>query len=548
WIADGPAARSLWRRALPVANSPQLNPVVLPDDSMIIGALNSLPAVDLPPTEQLFLLLAAYIVLIGPVNYLVLRRLDRREWAWLTMPALVAIFALVSYGIGAALKGSDVIVNQIAIVRAGEGTERGLGQVYVGVYSPSRRTFDVRIAGGAMLSNPISQTMYGGTEQPLDVIFGAPSRLRNFEVGFGVLRGFRADAPADVPLIESDLRLVRGRLQGTITNRSDEALENVAVVLAGGVAAVPRLDAGASHTFDVDIAAGSSHYYQLSERIFGSSFPRDPDLARTLYTRRAVIDQVTGYGPNLAGSGGNPVLVAWRSEPVLDIEITGEQPNHVGDTLIVMALPVTLDAQAVFSDRMMRKTIIDATAGQAWGGEDSSFSMGRGTMTVEVAPANFDGSFDVDVLELALTQGEFRNLRGTGTEIAPLPDEQQPDQDDPLKAAAPTPLPSVVPGSDVDSDDAGGGEPAAPAAPVGIKPSVPEPWPMDGLPELQLFDRQRGLWLEFEHLSASRSYVISEPERYVDDGGRLLVRFVYRGQVMDGLWFQFLVRMEGTIR
>ena len=41
----------------------------------------------------LLLLLFGYIALIGPINYLVLRRLDRREWAWITMPILIVGFA-----------------------------------------------------------------------------------------------------------------------------------------------------------------------------------------------------------------------------------------------------------------------------------------------------------------------------------------------------------------------------------------------------------------------------------------------------------------------
>ena len=67
-----------------------------------------------------------------------LRRLDKREWAWVTIPALVVVFAFGSYGLGATLKGSDVIVNQITVVRAAQGTGRGIGQAYIGIYSPTK--------------------------------------------------------------------------------------------------------------------------------------------------------------------------------------------------------------------------------------------------------------------------------------------------------------------------------------------------------------------------------------------------------------------------
>jgi hypothetical protein len=512
WLVESNASRALWRRLVPLGAGPFINPLALPEDSMLVQALNNLPSVDLPPIGQLFVLLFAYVALIGPVNYLVLRRLDKREWAWITMPLLVALFSVVSYGLGATLKGSDVIVNQVAIVRAGQNTGEGLGQVYVGIFSPSRRSFDVRVPGGALLSNPTSQFQFGQSEQALDILFGDPSRLRNFEVGFGVLRGFRAEAPAAAPLIDSDLRLVRGKLEGTVTNRSEETLEQVAVVFGTGVAALKDMAPGETRTVSLDTAASSFFGHALSERIFGSSFPRDQAEARVAYTRRTVIDQLTGYGPSIAGTASEkPVLLAWRRGPVLEVAIEGEQPNRVGDSLFMMPLAVTLDRQAVFSDQLLTKTVIENSS-DGWG-DMSGFSIGRGTMVVETRPRSFDGQFQISSLELALTQGEQRTLRGTGTLIEPLPVEQQPDQDDPLGD------PSQQPG--------------------------PQAW--EELPDLQLFDNVDGLWLEFPRPKQSRSYLIADPERYVDEGGRLLARFVNRGGIHDQKWFTLAVRMEGTL-
>ncbi|HUG47961.1 MAG TPA: hypothetical protein VMP67_06060 [Candidatus Limnocylindria bacterium] len=513
WLSDSAAGRGLWRRLLPLGAGPFINPLALPEDSMLVQALNNLPAVALPPIGQLFLLLFAYVALIGPVNYLVLRRLDKREWAWFTMPVLVAIFTVVSYGLGATLKGSDVIVNQLAIVRAGQGTGEGLGQVYVGVFSPSRRTFEVHVPGGALLSNAASQMQFGQTEQALDILFGDPSRLRNFEVGFGVLRGFRAEASTPAPRVGSDLRLVSGRLEGTVTNLSDVTLENVAVVFAGGAAILSEMGPGETRTLALDTSSGTFMGFALSERIFGSSFPRDPGEARVIQTRRMVIDQLTGHGPTPTGINANrPVLLAWERGPVLDVELPGERPNQVGDSLFMLPLAVSVDSQAVFGDALLAKTVVESS-GEAWG-DGSGFSLARGTIVVEVRPRALEGSFEVSALELAMTQGEMRNLTGNGTRIDPLPGHLQPNADDPL------------------------GEPPDPL----------EPPRFEDLPDLQLFDVVTGRWLEFPRPQTSRSYLINEPRRYVDDGGRLLARFVNRGGIQDHKWFTLVVRMEGSIR
>ncbi|MDP8904919.1 MAG: hypothetical protein M3N29_06340 [Chloroflexota bacterium] len=547
WLARSDAAETLWRRLLPLSSGAPVNPLVLPDDSQFVFALQNLPAVALPPIEQLFLLLVAYIALIGPINYIVLRRLDRREWAWVTMPALVAIFAVVSYGMGATLKGSDVVINELAVVRSGQGTGEGLAQAYVGIFSPSRRTFDVRIPGGALLSNTVSQL--SGGEQPLDVLFGDPSRLRNFEVGFGVLRGFRAEAPAAAPVIDANLSMTRGRISGTVTNRSPVDLEHVAVVFAGAVAVAPQLKAGESWTVDLQ-QTSSAFGFQLSEHIFGSSFPRDPGEQRTLYTRRQVIDQLSNYSPTIAGTPPDvPLLLGWHRAPALPVELADERANRIGDSLYITSLALALDAEALFTDQLIVKTVVETSGQEVWS-DPSGYSLGRGTMTIELRPAALSGSFTVTSLELALTSGESRNLRGTGEQVEPLPDAEQPDQEDPLASA--TGGAAAVGAGQVGGSGGGGlggavgvvGE-RPPAGPDIAEPNPFEPW--QPIPDIQLFDHGAGRWYEFPRFDAHRSYVIANPQRFVDDSGRVLVRLVNRSPLGDQKYFQLLARLEGTI-
>ena len=546
WIADSSAGDALWHQLLPQTSGPVLNPLAITDDSQIVYALQNLPSVDLPPIEQLFVLLVAYIVLIGPINYLILRRLDKREWAWVTIPALVAVFAVGSYGLGATLKGSDVIVNQITVVRAAEGTGRGIGQAYIGIYSPSRRTFDVRIPGGALLSNPSSQSLNGGTETPLDVLFGeSSSRLRNFEVGFGVLRGFRAEAPADAPDVVATLTLRNGKLQGTVTNNSTTNLENVAILYSGDAAILPTLEAGQTKDVELDVTNNPFFGYGLSETIFGSTFPRDSAQARTISTRRAVIDQLFPWGSQ--GSDEAPLLLAWSKGAVLEVDLPGDTPNRVGEGLFMIPLSVSLDREQIFSDQMMRRTIVDSTAVNGWS-DGTGMYLSRGTMTVEARPQAFEGVFQTSNLEIALTQGDVRTLRGTGASLEPLPADQQPDQDDPLgDGSGPTASPDPNASPDPAAPPDGGG-----VAPPCCKPVMPGiDVNFDTLPDFQLFDRTTQQWVEFPHPEITKSYVIADAQKYVDESGAIMFRFVNRadeGQFgEDQRFFQLLIRLEGTI-
>jgi hypothetical protein len=514
-IAGTPTAQALWRRALPLGNGAVVNPLALQDDSQIVAALNNLPAVGLPPLEQLVALLVAYIVLIGPINYLVLRRLDRREWAWVTMPLLIAIFSVGAFGLGRLLKGSDAIVNTIAVVRGAAGADSGLGQVYVGVFSPSRRSFDVSIAGGALLSNPISSQQQG-TATPLDIVLGDPAQVRGYAVGFGSLRGFRAEAALPVPLVEADLELRDGRLQGTITNTSSEAIEDAGVVYGGSIAKLGTLAPGATSRLDLQLGTNQMFNSGLSDRILGPATGGTSDRDRTVQSRRAVIDQLTQYTGKFstimgAAGGQAPVFVGWQPGTPMSVDIGDPGAAHVGDAVYLLPLTVDVVGRTVFPDELMNRTLVATDAAEALD-QGSAFSLSRGTMVVDMAPISFDGSFVADKLVLALTQGDPSfPLVGDAPLASPLPDADQPDQDDPI------------------GENDGG-------------------FVVDGLPDYQLFDRTTGRWMEFEHLGPGNKAAIAEPERYVDAAGHVLIRFVNRQPANGGAaYFTLISQLEGSL-
>src|SRR5438067_11040089 len=131
WLGGSTATQALWRRLLPGRSGG--DPASSGDDSQLVNAVYSLPSLTLPPVSGLLILLVGYIVLLGPINYLILRRLDRREWPWITMPALIALFAVGAYAYGNLLRGGDIIVNQVAVVHGAAGNSNGQARVYVGV-------------------------------------------------------------------------------------------------------------------------------------------------------------------------------------------------------------------------------------------------------------------------------------------------------------------------------------------------------------------------------------------------------------------------------
>ena len=511
WLGADKAASRLWRSLIPGRVGAGSTGS---DDSQLVNAVASLPSLALPPIGGLLLLLLAYIVLIGPVNYLVLRRLDRREWAWLTMPLLIAVFAVGAYAFGAALRGSDVLVNEVAIVRGAGGTEEGIGSVYIGIFSPGRGTYQVRVPGGALLSAPVSTELVGGPDAgggQLDLLQGDPSRVRDLAIGFGSLRTILAATPMAVPRLESDLKLQGGSLTGTVTNSSTRALEGVSIVLGGSAAVLGDLGPGEQRKVDLRIdAADATFGMSLSDRIFGQTVFDNglggPDGQKT-QVRRSVIDQLTfdpNYGPTGQLDADGPVLLAWEAGEALPVEIEGQTPRRSGQSLFYVPLGMSVHGPTVFGSGLLRSTVIASDAGFV-NKTPFDMSFGQGSVTLAYRPVAFDGSLTPTRLVLAMNTGG-PGVVPAGAPIAPLPPLPQP------------------------SDGPSGGA-------VGN---------FDGTPDIELFDRTTSAYVRLPHVSG-QAIAVDHPERYVDPAtGTVLVRLV--NSRADGVGFQFFVRIEGDVQ
>jgi hypothetical protein len=525
WLGESRATQALWRTLLPSRTST----TSIGDDTQLVSAVSQLPALALPPIGGLLVLLIGYIALIGPVNYLVLRRLDRREWAWVTMPVLILVFAAGAYAFGASLRGLDVILNEVAIVRGAPDATEGMAQVYLGVFSPSRGTYQLDIQGGALVSSTVTGELTGDTST-LDVLQGDPTRIRDLTVGFGSLRTVRAETATVVPRIQADLTLVGGTLRGTVRNVSDQTLEKPAVVLGGSVVVLRDIAPGTEQSLSLPIRSGFFGE-SLSDRILGPTFFGDPSLNTTsqqqALVRHSIIDQLTldpmqGLKNQLAADG--PVLLAWGTSRVLDVRISGQVPRRTGNVLYFVPLAMKIQGVVAFEGDLIRNNVV-GVEGQIFAKDPSVITMGRGTITVAYRPVAFNGALRPQRLVLALNAGGGDSV-GTDTANAIAPLDPQPCRN----AAADEPN-CVKP------------EPQAICDPATQDCSQF----MNPVPEVELFDTSGGgRWMRLPTFASGTAYEIKDPKRFVDPaGGTVIVRFV--NDKNDGMGFGFQVRIDGTV-
>lgn len=513
WLAESKAVGPLWRTLLPDRSAAD---GVTTDDGILANAVTLLPALALPPTTGLLVIIGAYILVIGPLNYLILKRLDRRELAWITMPVLVLTFAAASFGYGSYLRGTDLIVNQAAIVRGANGTSEATASVYFGIFSPTRSTYQVSVPQGALLAAP----MTGGSGLALDIVQGTgsaqPSAIRNLAVGTSSIRTVRAELPVAAPPMKATLNLVNGMLTGTFENASDQPLENVAIVLGSAVAMLG--DVEAHGTREVRLPVRTNPFpSSLADRVVGASFDQASELNVRRSTRYALVAQLTA-DPNGEFGGGllsadRAVILAFTNDVLLDVEVGNEQPRRNGNVLYYVPVDIGISGAVTFQGDLLRQNVIEADA-QIFSKDRLFLSMGAGTATLSYRPIPFDGTFAVREIRLQLNASGNQVPAATGK---------------PISALAEIPVPCT------DSKN------TIPKGCLGPRP--------DQLPEVEVFDRTgEGTWVRLPRLTGEATYTLASPMRYVDPAtGQMLVRFVVDNPDM-GSGFGFLVALTGTIQ
>lgn len=195
----------------------------------------------LPSLPWFPVFLAAYVAVVGPVNWFVLRRLGRRELAWVTVPAVTAVFTAAAFFAAVSDQPPGGSAGRVAYWLDGVGGEVAA----VGVRSPTPADRTVAFPGEGWVVAPSTA---GGGGARVERTPGSETRVRltldALEPGGAVAwRTHREDPPLRVEAVAG-----RDGTEVTVTNDTGSAVEDVDVRVATARARVGDLPAGASET------------------------------------------------------------------------------------------------------------------------------------------------------------------------------------------------------------------------------------------------------------------------------------------------------------
>ena len=319
------------------------------------NAMASLPALELPSINLLLGLIAGYIVLAGPVNYLVLRRLRRPGLMWVTIPALVLLFSGSAYFLAVRDKGTDIQASVVSVIQESNDTSWAQVRRMVVVVAPGRGDYLVVDSGRALAASwDGGGGGFGGNSGDSGV------KIRNLDdrselellrmeqwttrthMNHGVQRMDEA--------LSYDLYIEGQSLKGTVTNESSTAFKQVLLLTGGPAADFGPLAPGETAIVDIPVVFPSGGRPGWREQLSGGfgSYSRSERFERRQQSlvRDVAEKALESFYASSPGSLSHPI-VAWTDEGPMGITVNGAEAD--GSSLALLVKPVTPRIQGTFS-------------------------------------------------------------------------------------------------------------------------------------------------------------------------------------------------------
>lgn len=387
-------------------------------------ALSNIPSLDLPSITSVSILLLVYVLIVGPVNYLVLRWRKRMHWGWITIPALTLIFTAAAFGIGYGLRGNDLILNKISLVEMHlDGDDASLIS-FMGLFSPRMQSYEVAVEGESLIS-PITGYSPGpwieGTAAGGEMVMvqGEPSRVKGLTVNQWAMQSFMAEGTwHDFGSFSGDLRIEQNTLIGKIRNDTSYPITDVVVTIQSRFARLGDMAPGEEKEVNIALSNLQSDRFgaPLSYRLYQENAPGG-QITRAMEQKSNILSSLLDNSswskfsstmPASQGTGvqGNIIVFGWLDQAPPQVSVPDSRLTQKTTALVYMYMQYELPGKGDLSipPGLIPGTITKLPMNGGSCGNQTAVYMGQGQGQAEfefTLPSDIQG-IQVNTLQLAL--------------------------------------------------------------------------------------------------------------------------------------------------
>jgi hypothetical protein len=318
--------QGLAKTSFPDGRGPQHNIVNQLMESQY--ALDLFPSLKPPAFYLLLSLFMGYVILVAPLLYLILKKIDKREWAWVIIPVFSLVSSAGIYLIGASDKNSVLAhtLNTLELNGSGQGVRTSATAVFVPRGGSYELEFSqpVKMIGtnGNFGGAGIGREMTGSSDQAV-VMEPGSTRLQWNGVEYWSVRKawMQFDQSEKLGQFEVTGAMSANGLQGEVTNRTLSDLTNVSLILNRQAVNIGDLKIGEKKSFNLTMSGGQQMHTDFGQLLF--PFGNRPDDKER--ERQMVNNYMNRMGMN--GGPNKPILIGWSTDQQSLYKVNGKTPH-----------------------------------------------------------------------------------------------------------------------------------------------------------------------------------------------------------------------------
>ncbi len=268
---------------------------------------SSLPSM-VPPTWLILLLLLGYVTVLGPLRFLLVRLLKKRDWSWRIALSIIVVFSALSYTLALQQKGTSIVSSSVSIMQFGRPGTTGTSAhitTYVGVYVPNQGNFQVNLSGANLVQTLDTQAAKGNPATIVSTPDETDVKLQG--TATWALRTLVAKHDSQVKggIISHLVLQDDSVLRGTITNTLPYALNNIYVLIENHFKSLGNMTAGETKAVSLSLEnTANMEPSSLADQIAGSNNLPVPYTVYYAGTRMTTLQRHMAQLATLSGENG----------------------------------------------------------------------------------------------------------------------------------------------------------------------------------------------------------------------------------------------------
>ncbi|OWR32945.1 hypothetical protein CDO73_00040 [Saccharibacillus sp. O23] len=304
--------------------------------------LDFFPSLHMPKMSLLVWMLLIYVVVVAPLLYLLLRKFDKREWAWVFIPLIAVVSSGAIYLAGSSDKTSEIAhtLSYVTLDGEGEGVRRSATALFV----PRAGDYKVAFPAGTRLSMIGTDNWMGGYNGEVSGRLthfvreeADKSELRLGDMSYWSVSKFSVEEPGnqETGKLETSLTVDdKGQVVGEVVNATGSRLDDAAVIAGGKLYKLGTLEPDGKATLGKG-AALSTGYYDLGSYLF----PVQTSNADPYIRQRSMLQNTPASGALNSGMQ-NAYLIAFAEDTNDKLNVGGKSVKN--DRLSLYTQPVSI--------------------------------------------------------------------------------------------------------------------------------------------------------------------------------------------------------------